>query len=112
MITRKQADALVVRKQPEAALRKWLNEEALGAYGANLVDDPEDHEAAKADNLIGGLARTVIALWDRVDRLTSAGIDAAAQLRVIAGMDLVCASAVAYNAVRPLEALLKETTRD
>lgn len=66
----------------------------------------------EGDELTRDLARTVIALWDRVDRLTSAGIDAATQLRVIAGMDLICASAVAYNAVRPLEAILKETTHD
>lgn len=52
MITKERASALIVRKQPEAAIRKWLNQEALGAYAANLVDDPEDHEAAKADNLI------------------------------------------------------------
>lgn len=58
------------------------------------------------------IARTVIALWDRAERLQAAGAEAAAQLRVIAGMDLIGASAAAYNAVRPLEAVLKETTND
>jgi len=79
---------------------------------ASLVLKAVNPAVYEGDELTRGLATTIIALWDRVDRLTSAGIDAAAQLRVIAGMDLVCASAVAYNAVRPLEALLKETTRD
>jgi len=54
----------------------------------------------------------VIALHERVDRLTEAATVAAQELRVIAGMDLIGASAVAYNAARPLEAILKETTRD
>ena len=79
---------------------------------ASLVLKAVNPTVYEGDELTRGLATTIIALWDRVDRLTSAGIDAATQLRVIAGMDLICASAVAYNAVRPLEALLKETTRD
>ena len=41
------------------------------------------------------------------DRLREAGNDAAKALRVIAGMDLMGASAVAFNAARELEAALK-----
>lgn len=67
----------------------------------------------EGDELTRQLAETIIALHERVERLTAAGIEAAAQLRIIAGMDLIAASAVAYNAVRPLEAaILKETTHD
>ena len=40
-------------------------------------------------------------------RLLDAATEAAKQLRVIAGMDLIGASAVAYNAARDLEAALR-----
>lgn len=41
------------------------------------------------------------------DRLREAGSNAAKALRLIAGMDLMSASAVAFNAARELEAALK-----
>ena len=65
-----------------------------------------------AAKLLGKYVDGLIALHERVDRLTEAAIAAAQELRVIAGMDLIGASAVTYNAVRPLEAALKETTHD
>ena len=46
------------------------------------------------------------------DRLREAGSNAAKALRLIAGMDLMSASAVAFNAARELEAALKGESHD
>lgn len=51
-------------------------------------------------------ARAEAATAER-DRLREAGSNAAKALRLIAGMDLMSASAVAFNAARELEAALK-----
>ena len=46
------------------------------------------------------------------DRLREAGSNVAKALRLIAGMDLMSASAVAFNAARELEAALKGESRE
>ena len=57
------------------------------------------------------LARAEAAEAER-DRLREAGSNAAKALRLIAGMDLMSASAVAFNAARELEAALKGESHD
>ena len=56
------------------------------------------------------MAEVIAALEADLDRLREAGSFAAKSLRIIAGMDLMAASAVAYNAARELELTLKGET--
>ena len=70
----------------------------------------ERAEKAEADR--DRLAAANAALEAQVARLVDAGKAAATELRVIAGMDMIGASAVAWNAARALEAALAAVQAD
>jgi acetyl-CoA carboxylase alpha subunit len=80
-------------------------EDAYGYANAQTVATLEKVARDNHNATMAQINRTLAAEAER-DKLREAAQEAARQLRIIAGMDMIGASAVAFNAARKLEATL------